>query len=71
MVTREDAERVVERDMQFEIAYDGDRFDRAAVTGEVLVAAAPSSPAAKAIKRVADSIAAEYKHDAGEKSADG
>lgn len=61
MVTRADAERVVKRDMQMEIAYDGARFDRAAVTGEVLVAAEPSSAAAKSITRLASTIADEHK----------
>jgi pilus assembly protein CpaE len=53
MVTRADAERVLKRNVQIEIAYDGPRFDRAAVTGEVLVAAEPSSVAAKTIRRLA------------------
>lgn len=56
LVTRADAEREVKRPMYMEIAYDGTRFDRAAVTGEVLVAAEPSSPAAKAVNRIASSI---------------
>ena len=65
MVTREDAERVVERDMQFEIAYDGERFDKAAITGELLVTAAPSSPAARAIGKVAESIVSDYRTHTG------
>ena len=53
LVTRVDAERVLKRDVQIEIAYDGPRFDRAAVTGEVLVAAEPASAAAKTIRQLA------------------
>jgi len=56
MVTRADAERVVRRKMEMEIAYDGARFDRAAVTGEILVASEPSSAAAKSINRLAGMI---------------
>ena len=53
LVTRADAERVVKRHMMAEIAYDGARFDRAAVTGEVLVAAEPASVSAKTIGKLA------------------
>ena len=56
MVTRSDAERVVKRKMEMEIAYDGPRLDRAAVTGEILVASEPSSGAAKSVTRLASSI---------------
>jgi len=56
MVTRADAEHVVRRKMEMEIAYDGARFDRAAVTGEILVASEPSSAAAKSINRLAGMI---------------
>jgi pilus assembly protein CpaE len=56
MVTRADAERVVRRKMEMEIAYDGPRFDRAAVTGQILVAAEPSSAAARSINRLAGMI---------------
>lgn len=56
MVTRADAERVVRRKMEMEIAYDGARFDRAAVTGEILVASEPSSASAKRINRLAGMI---------------
>jgi len=56
MVTRADAERVVRRKMDMEIAYDGARFDRAAVTGEILVASEPSSASAKSINRLAGMI---------------
>jgi pilus assembly protein CpaE len=61
MVTRADAERQVKSQMSAEIAYDGARFDRAAVTGDVLVATEPSSPAAKTIIRLATSIIEEHK----------
>jgi pilus assembly protein CpaE len=56
LITRKDAEREVKRPMDIEIAYDGARFDRAAVTGEVLVSSEPSSPAAKTMTRLASSI---------------
>jgi MinD-like ATPase involved in chromosome partitioning or flagellar assembly len=61
MVTRADAERQVERKIQIEIAYDGARFDRAAVTGQVVVATDPSCAAAKSVIQLADSIATEHK----------
>jgi pilus assembly protein CpaE len=61
MVTRADAERVVKRAMHTEILYDGGRFDRAAVTGEVFVATHPSSASAKSIARLASSIIEEHK----------
>lgn len=59
MVTRADAEREVGRPMQTEIAYDGARFDRAAVTGQVIVATDPSAAAAKTVIQLASSIAEE------------
>ena len=61
LVTRADAERVVKRHMMAEIAYDGARFDRAAVTGEVLVAAEPASVSAKTIGKLAAGIIDEHK----------
>lgn len=61
MVTRADAERVTKRKMEIEIAYDGARFDRAAVMGEILVATEPSSAAAKNIVRLANLITDEQK----------
>ena len=61
LVTRADAERVVKRHMMAEIAYDGARFDRAAVTGEVLVAAEPASVSAKTIGKLAAGITDEHK----------
>jgi pilus assembly protein CpaE len=65
LVSRTDAENVVERPMQVEIGYDGPRFDKAAVTGEVLVVADPTSTAAKGIMKLAAAIAAEYRTHAG------
>jgi pilus assembly protein CpaE len=61
MVTRADAERVVKRPIHVEIAFDGARFDRAAVMGEVLVATAPSSPAARTVTKLASSISDDHK----------
>src|SRR6266851_1545662 len=60
MVTRADAERQVERKIQTEIAYDGARFDRAAVTGQVVVETDPSCAAAKSIIQLAGSITDEH-----------
>jgi len=69
MVTRADAERVTKRRMNMEIAYDGARFDRAAVMGEVLVASEPSSAVAKTLKALASSISDEHKVRGPEKKA--
>ena len=60
MVTRADAQRQVERKIQVEIAYDGARFDRAAVTGQVVVATDPSCAAAKSVIKLAGSIIEDY-----------
>jgi Flp pilus assembly CpaE family ATPase len=60
MVSRADAQRQVERKIQVEIAYDGARFDRAAVTGQVVVATDPSCAAAKSVIKLAGSIGAEH-----------
>ncbi len=60
MVTRADAQRQVERKIQVEIAYDGARFDRAAVTGQVVVATDPSCAAAKSVIKLAGSIIDEH-----------
>jgi Flp pilus assembly CpaE family ATPase len=57
MLSRDDAERVIGRDMLVEIVHDGARFDRASVVGEVLVASEPSSPAAKGLLKLADRVA--------------
>jgi pilus assembly protein CpaE len=64
LVGRSDAERVIGRPMDVEVPHDGPRFDRAAVTGEVLVAGAPSSAAAKAIQRLAALVAHDYEGSA-------
>ena len=50
LVVRTHAEREIGRAMHLEIPYDGPRFDLAALSGEVLVTAAPTSAAAKALK---------------------
>jgi Flp pilus assembly CpaE family ATPase len=65
MVKRADAEGVVGRPMEHEIGYDGARFDQATVTGEVLVVAAPASPVAKGIVKMAASIAEEHLSHSG------
>jgi Flp pilus assembly CpaE family ATPase len=57
MVGRSDAERVIGRKMDVEIPNDGPRFDRAAVTGELLVAGSASTPPAKAIVKLSDDVA--------------
>ena len=51
----------MERKIHVEIAYDGARFDRAAVTGQVVVATDPSCAAAKSVIQLADSVAKEHK----------
>ena len=61
MVGRSDAERVIGRRIDVEIPNDGPRFDRAAVTGELLIAGSPSTPPAKAILRLADLIVQDHK----------
>ncbi len=68
MVTRADAERVVKRKMDMEIAYDGARFDRAGVMGEVLVATDPASAAAKSVVRLAGMITDEHTGRAGKRA---
>jgi Flp pilus assembly CpaE family ATPase len=57
LVSRDDAERVIGREMLVEIVHDGARFDRASVVGQVLVAAEPSCPAAKGLQKLADHVA--------------
>jgi pilus assembly protein CpaE len=59
MASRSDAEKVVRRLMQFDIPYDGARFERAAVTGEVLVTRTPSSAPAKILQRLANEVLSE------------
>lgn len=61
MVSREDADRVIGRPMTLEIPYDGGRFDRAGVSGEVLVTAAPSSAPARTLQRLAAQIVEDYR----------
>ncbi len=56
LATRTDAEQVIHRLMQFEIPYDGERFERATVTGEILVMRTPSSPPAKILQRIANDV---------------
>jgi pilus assembly protein CpaE len=61
VVTRVDAEREIGRAIDFEIAHDGARFDRASLSGTVLVTAEPSSQAAKELRRLAGLTSEEYK----------
>jgi Flp pilus assembly CpaE family ATPase len=70
MVTRADAERVVKRKMEMAIAYEGARFDRAAVTGQILVAAEPSSAAAKSVMRLAGLVTDEHKKRTAKRARD-
>ena len=56
MVERADVERSVGRAVDFELDHDGYRCDRAAVTGELLVAAFPSSPLSKKVKALATAL---------------
>jgi len=59
MVERADVERTLGRAVDFVLDHDGDRCDRAAVTGELLVVAAPTSPLAKKITALAAAVDAE------------
>jgi pilus assembly protein CpaE len=56
MVERADVERTLGRTVDFDLDYDGDRCDRAAVTGELVVVAAPASPLVKKIKALAAAL---------------
>lgn len=56
MVERADVERTIGRAVDIELDHDGDRCDRAAVTGELLVTSAPTSPLAKKIKAMAATL---------------
>jgi len=56
MVERADVERTLGRTVDFELDHDGDRCDRAGVTGELLVVAAPTSPLAKKIAALAAAV---------------
>jgi len=67
MVDRNDVERSLGRAVDLELDHDGYRCDRAAVTGELLVAAFPTSPLAKKVKALA--LAMETQHKAKAKSA--
>jgi pilus assembly protein CpaE len=61
MATRADAEKVIRRLMQFDIPYDGARFERATVTGEILVVRTPSSPPAKILQRLAMDVLTQHR----------
>ena len=61
MVDRNDVERSLGRAVDVELDHDGFRCDRAAVTGEVLVAAFPTSPLAKKVKALALALEVEHK----------
>jgi len=67
MVDRNDVERSLGRAVDLELDHDGYRCDRAAVTGELLVAAFPTSPLAKKVKALA--LAMETQQRAKAKSA--
>ena len=56
MVDRADVERSLGRGVDLELDHDAYRVDRAAVTGELLIAAYPSSPVAKKLKTLALSL---------------
>jgi len=56
MVERSDVERTLGRAVDFDLEYDGDRCDRAAVTGELLVVASPTSALAKKIDALAAAV---------------
>ena len=56
MVERADVENTLDRKVDFELEHDGDRCDRAAVTGELLVIAAPTSALAKRITALASAV---------------
>jgi pilus assembly protein CpaE len=61
LATRTDAEQVIHRLMQFDIPYDGERFERATVTGEILVIRTPTSPPAKILQRIANDVLGEHR----------
>jgi pilus assembly protein CpaE len=61
LATRTDAEQVIRRLMQFDIPYDGERFERATVTGEILVIRTPTSPPAKILQRIANDVLGEHR----------
>ena len=59
MVDRNDVERSLGRAVDVELDHDGYRCDRAAVTGELLVTAFPTSPLAKKMKALAMALETE------------
>ena len=61
MVDRSDVERTLGRAVDFDLDHDGDRCDRAAVTGELLVVASPTSALAKKFTLLADAVDAEQR----------
>ncbi len=61
MVSREDVERMIGREIQLELDHDGFRCDRAGVTGEILMTSAPGSPISKKLRQLAVSIDDEYR----------
>ncbi len=61
MVDRNAVERSLGRAIDVELDHDGYRCDRAAVTGEPLVAAFPTSPLAKKLKALAMTLETEHK----------
>ena len=61
MLDRADVERSLGRAVDLELDHDAYRVDRAAVTGELLIAAYPSSPVAKKLKTLALSLEAKPK----------
>jgi Flp pilus assembly CpaE family ATPase len=67
IVDRNDVERSLGRAVDLELDHDGYRCDKAAVTGELLVAAFPTSPLAKKVKALA--VALETEHKAKAKTA--
>ncbi len=56
IVERADVEHTLGRSVDLELDHDGDRCDRAAVTGELLVVASATSPLAKKIKALAAGV---------------
>ena len=56
MIGRSDVERTIGRAVDIELEHDGERCDRSAVTGELLVAAFPASPVSKKLKAMAGAI---------------
>ena len=61
IVARNDIERSLERAVDVELDHDGYRCDRAAVTGELLVSAFPTSPLAKKLKALATALETEHR----------